>query len=226
MNNPIEPRLHISTGDDADGPFAFRMEVGSNLRIHNTRMGRIEASSLFSGFPIGPVALAENLAENLAEHLRTIKDDREALSVPCIIEIAISCGILNKLQRHIKRNTTTRRRDYLESKEDQECLNILFQSILEDQVTEGKQLSHGSPRSLQSIIEALELGYETREQESFLTLCSMFLKWRQAATSPGMNEMVRYEHLFSAAAQGDGECRLCYGELARLMLLLLSLDKT
>ncbi|KAF4450017.1 ankyrin repeat-containing protein [Fusarium austroafricanum] len=230
--------LELLTEVNEKGPFSFLLNFRSHKmmrRLDFAERRNREEFPLFLGVPLGPQLWTGSL--------RSPGSSKTQLLIPLIIETAVSCGILNKIQQFVKKGMkdemSDERFDRLDLDEylleygwepsfrqlhmGHAPLQQLLQSIIDSKTMEGQQDTHGSASPPESITRLLELEHETTGGKEFLALCTTFISWREAATLSTRDQLSRFENVFSATSQWDGHTQECYGELARLMLLCLCL---
>ncbi|RFN48824.1 src like-proteiny-3 domain [Fusarium flagelliforme] len=172
----------------------------------------------FWGVPLG--------AQLWAKSLDVLPESNKKLGFQVVVDTAFSCGIINKLQRLVKRQMTLEMS--LDAYEDrpqdsQRLLDRLFQSMMEPESERAKRLMYGSANSVVWARRLFDLADATNGWEDFLALCKTFMNWRQTMLGTADRTMEYFEKLFSFAPQQDQGAEQCYRELARLTLLCICL---
>lgn len=190
--------------------------IPSRLSISRDNHGR--AFQSFWGVPLGEQLWTKPL--NLLPV--TIKP----LEFRPVVDTAFSCGILNKLQRLVKKEMTMLLDGYDDSnghddrrQDSQRLLHQLFRSMMDAQSGRAEKAMYGNRSPTLLAKRLLNLGGITNAGEGFLALCKVFTRWRQTISGTNDSPSVMFEKLFSIDPQQDQHVEQCYGELARLTLL-------
>ena len=174
----------------------------------------------FWGVPLG--------SKLWAKSLYFLPASKNELGFPVVVDTAFTCGILNKVQRLVKKDMTrgVSLSGYEDGHQDnQGLLHQLFRSMMELRFEWVERLMYGSTGSEILARQLLDLGDTTRGREEFLALCKAFIQWRQAMSGTEDRTIESFKKLFSLAPQQDQDVEQCYGELARLTLLCICLTK-